>query len=55
MHFEMLETGTLLSVAASSLLHCMGEHELYAAVDGRQLLDTLRQLLRRVLSPPPLH
>lgn len=52
---EMLHTGTLLSEAASSLLHCMGKHSLSRAIDGWQLLDALRQPLHRVLFPLPSH
>ena len=53
--FEMLQTGTLLSKAASSLLYCVHSYELWHAVDGQQLLDALRQLLRTVLLCLPVH
>ena len=52
---EVLQTGTLLSHAASSLLHCIHAHELWHAIGGQQLLDALRQLLQTVLLCLPVH
>jgi hypothetical protein len=52
---EMLQTGTLLSRAASSLLHCIHTYELWHAIAGQQLPDALRHLLRTVLLCWPVH
>ena len=46
---ELHETRTWLLLAAGSMLQCMWSEMLYSKVHERQLLDTLGQLLRRVL------
>ena len=46
---ELHETRTWLLLAAGSMLQCMWSEVLYSKVHEQQLLDTLGQLLRRVL------
>ena len=46
---ELHETSTWLLLTAGSLLQCMWSELLYSKVHEGQLLDTLGQLVRRVM------